>query len=370
MKKTSERAIDALISRSLCIITFLAIFTIGSSEGAHAAKYELVESPRAVKFRQVRVSVSVKGELRLNPDGSEIRKMPVQVKGDLYYDEQRFSGKQSLRATRYYRQAQAEIEIGTFKIKPSLADSHRIMALAGKEDARPLLFSPAGPLTREELELIDVQGNSVLLDHLLPEQAVAVGDKWQISDTALATLLNVDGISSAKVSSRLTEVKDNVAVISMEGAVSGAVGGVSTEIDLKAKYNFDFKAKQITWFALAVHEKRAIGHAEPGLDVVAQIRMALRPIQQSQHLRNCEEAVSSASDKSKSSLLSCVSNDGGYRMVYDRRWKITRDSFAICRSRRPSGTRKYFTPRGSTSGRTSRARDISSRCSKGAGGEF
>lgn len=325
MKKTHNRSIAPLACCIFRIIAFLTIFTVGSSEGADGTKHELVESPNAAKLRQVRVSISVKGELRLNPNGSEIRKMPVQVKGDLYYEEQRFANNPALRAKRYYHQAQADIEIGTFKINPAIADAHRIVAVGGEDENRPILFSPAGPLTREELELIDIQGNSVLLDQMLPQEAVAVGDKWQVPDTSLVPLLNLEGISSAEVSAQLTEVEDNVAVVAMEGSVSGAVGGISTEIDLKAKYNFDFKLKQITWFALAIHEKRAIGHAEPGLDVIAQIRMALRPIRQSQHLSSNKVAVPSKEDVSTNALLSCVSNDGGYRMLYDRRWKIMSD---------------------------------------------
>ena len=50
----------------------------------------------------------------------------------------------------------------------------------------------------------------------------------------------------------------------MAGVVQGAIGGVSTEIELKAKYEYDLQQKRITWFALLIKEKRAVGHVSPG----------------------------------------------------------------------------------------------------------
>ena len=125
------------------------------------------------------------------------------------------------------------------------------------------LFSPVGALTREELDLVDAPASSLVMDELLPESPVAVGGTWKHSQAAIMALLGLEAVSFAEVHSVFDEVKSGVARISAAGTVQGGVGGVATEIELKIKYNYDLKAQRITWLALLIKEKRAIGHVRP-----------------------------------------------------------------------------------------------------------
>ena len=82
---------------------------------------------------------------------------------------------------------------------------------------RPVLYSPLGPLAQEELDLLDVQGNSVCLDQLVPSDAVKLGDSWQHTPRTLVALLNLDAVANGEVQSRLMKVNDQIAQMELFG---------------------------------------------------------------------------------------------------------------------------------------------------------
>ena len=106
-----------------------------------------------------------------------------------------------------------------------------------------------------------------------------IGGEWSLEETVVSRLLGLEAISQQDVVGTLESVKENVALISLVGKVTGAVGGVSSDIELKGKLNFDTKQRAITWLTLAYKENRAIGHAQPGFEVVSTLRMVVAPTQ-------------------------------------------------------------------------------------------
>jgi hypothetical protein len=175
------------------------------------------------------------------------------------------------------------------------------------------------------LDLIETPANTIVLDEMLPSQAVEVGDKWKISDQAVTRLLGLDAVSWTDVESVLGDVGDGVAEISSAGAVSGAVGGVSTEIELKAKYRFDIARKRISYFALLIKEKRAIGHIGPGLDTVAKLIMVISPLAESSHLTADVVERIARNRPPAAPPLRYTALSGQFRFDYEPRWYVTAD---------------------------------------------
>src|SRR6185369_12459891 len=105
------------------------------------------------------------------------------------------------------------------------------------------------------------------------------GDKWPLSDAIVARLLDLDSVSQQDMACMLDSVKEkeNVAVISLAGKVTGAIEGVSSDVELKGKLNYDLKQRTITWLTLAYKENRAIGHSQPGFEVMTTVRMVAAP---------------------------------------------------------------------------------------------
>ena len=69
--------------------------------------------------------------------------------------------------------------------------------------------------SREELDLIQIPACSLIIERLLPDRPVSPGDQWQHSEDLLATLLNLDALSFADVT---TTFKDATPAASEIGA--------------------------------------------------------------------------------------------------------------------------------------------------------
>ena len=277
---------------------------------------------------RIEADLEVGGNLKITAQ-DKVQTLPMSVVAKLAYDEKMLSlGSKSAegrRSVRHYDQPTAVIKIDKAVLKPTLRDDRRTIAAELREKTCTL-FSPLGPLTREELDLVEIVGNSMLVESLLPADPVELNKPWQHDNTVLAALLCLDAISQSDVESTLTEVADGVAKISMAGMLSGAVGGVATEIQLKARYNFDMKSGRVNWFAISIKENRSVGHVGPGLDIVAKLRMQITPDASSDLLAEKELAGLPLDLESAGTLLSYQSAKSGFGMHLDRRWYFTRDN--------------------------------------------
>jgi hypothetical protein len=259
--------------------------------------------------------------------GKNTQTVPMSVVAQFSYDEQRLddgAGQTQRLAVRYYDDAQAVIKIADKITKPQLRDNRKLISVVANKDAA-YLSSPDGPLTRDELELIDIPGNTAILDQLLPESDTQIGNRWKPSADAMARFLCLDAVGHTEVECLLTAVKDNKAEIDFNGTLGGAIDGVATEIELKGKLLFDNDLQLPKTLLLAIKEQRGIGHVSPGLDVVAKLRLNIAPRPDSKLLNS--EMVQSAKlpDTDAAPPLEYIADSKGYHFVYDRRWHLTRD---------------------------------------------
>lgn len=287
---------------------------------------------------EVKTVLEVDGSLRVNPDGKKVVELPLKLVANHQYAERWLSparettsgdsGEQPA-TVRLYRKAEADMRIEDSSRQITLDDERRIVAVRLGE-GRPTLYSPLGPITRDDLELIDVQGSSALLDQLLPtsDKRTKTGESWTVDKAVIGYLLGLEAVSQSNVTATLTSVENDTAIIDFGGAVSGAVGGVASEIECKAKLNFDLKSQQFTWLAMSIQEDRAIGHAEAGFKVTARLRMAIadgKDGDSAPELANDSLANLPIAYNLGSELLQFRSQPGGFRLLHDRRWRLMGD---------------------------------------------
>ncbi|MBX3411766.1 MAG: hypothetical protein KF708_03520 [Pirellulales bacterium] len=297
------------------------------SPGSAGKTYRLVSSRTKGETTHVETLLEVAGDLSL-VESEKVAKLPLVVNAKLVYDEKLIDGAPnslaSLRALRHYTQANADIKIEKGSVHPELRGERRLIGVAmGKSGAT--VFSPDGPLLREELDLIDVQGNSLAIEAILPTAPVSQGQRWPQSAESLALLLGLEATSATDVESLLVDVSDNAAKVELSGTVHGAIHGVASEIELRAKYKFDLGIGRITWFAMAIKERRSIGHVDPGIDVVAKLQMKLTPGVTSASLEPAALKLTNQSFTNIDTRLSHESFGGNYGVLYDRRWFIMND---------------------------------------------
>jgi len=287
--------------------------------------YTLRPSRSAGELSRVKVSIKVGGELFLQSDGKQ-RAIPMSVDGALEYDEKLIStgdGQSPLVASyRSYKRANAILQLEKGSETPTLPESRRlVLARAGQKSIT--LVAPAGPLTREELDLIDVPANSLLLPEFLPDKPVQIGDCWRHSDELLAKLLELDVVSGSTAESKLDAVTDGKAKMSLAGNAQGAVGGVTAQIEFKAKYEFNLATRRIEWFALMIKDKRPVGMVNPGLDGIAKILVEIAPLENCPEL--AAERLAGLPDEGAPDVAQLRFRPAGsqFELRHDRRWFVT-----------------------------------------------
>jgi hypothetical protein len=310
------------------IYVILAIAPQASRAAESGEKHLLSAHHKRGELSRVQVAMQVGGDLNLVDEKGKASTLPMSVVANLAYDEAFLAldpaGKPT-RSVRFYDDVRAVIKIDKGGEKPSLDAARRLIVAERSAKEACNLFCPAEPLKREELDLIEVPGSSLVIEDLLPEAPVASGESWKITDTTLAALLCLDAVSWCDSSGILGDVRDGIADIAVGGTLNGAVGGIATEIELKIKMKFDVSARRITQFAMLVKEKRAVGHVGPGLDTVAKIIINISPIPHSQQLTAAVLQSVPAATAPEQLALAYSPKGGQFRVQYDRRWYLTED---------------------------------------------
>jgi len=255
----------------------------------------------------------------------EANKMSVVC--NLVYDEKTLevptTDQNRWRSARHYETATAVIKGDQGGFKPTLSPRNRLIA-AAVDPERCLLFSPGESLSREELELIDILGNTLLLEQFLPGQPCAVGDSWKLPPRLMAMMLGLDEVAETSVTSKLVEVTEDFARFEMAGRVEGAIYGVETEIDVRAKYRFHRRRERIDWWGMLVKENRGISHVADGVDVVAKLQVLIEPQEKATNLDQQTLASHTWEPDDRAAWL-VYQSAAGWRFEHDRRWHVTHD---------------------------------------------
>jgi hypothetical protein len=300
------------------------------------------------EFAEVTLELEAGGTMRVpqkNGRGTETQELPVSASANLRYEEHRFvpaSGNTATRSVRYFTKTDVVHKVDNGGLKPRLSDERRLIVVenpAGKEPLGPrvtgtdqspdrgsrrLFFaSPRGPLAREELDLVDASGDSLVVDLLLPDRPVADGDTWANDENALAGLLSLDSVAHCEVESVLDKHNADFALARLAGSVMGVADGATTEIELRGIFLFDRRLRRITQLNLAVKEARAVGGATPGLDSVAKLRLNVTPLDKPKQLTDEMLAAADAPAKPWRDFVRLEAPEQGYRILHDRQWFLT-----------------------------------------------
>ncbi len=289
--------------------------------------YQLQSDRAPNQFDRVEATLQVGGDLVVSDDPKHTRpKMSVVAK--VVYEERLLQTDPNTslprRSIRRYDAAEAVIKVENESVRPELPEDRRLIG-AATDGTSITLFCPVGPLTRDQLDLVDIVGNSLVLDRLLPEKPVALNASWEHDKEVMGLLLGLDEVVHSDAKSTLVKVTEKSAIAEMSGQVQGTVGGGATTIAMKAKYRFDFRTRRINWFGLAINEQRSAGSILRGVDVVAKMQMELVPAAPSAPLSDAALQGMRLEPDAASTQLVFQPPAGGWRIVHSRDWYVARD---------------------------------------------
>lgn len=317
----------------LCVAFWIAAATAVAAEPAakpdgraYPLQAHLAPGARAT----VSATLDVGGDLIVpaaKADQQAVR-LPLNVAGKLDYVEQLLSwpgdASEHPRSLRRYSQASAVIKTDERGVERKLPDDRRsVVAALGTQGVA--MTSLAAPLTREQFDLINIVGNTLALDALLPNAELKEGEGWNHESAVLGALLGMDHVAVCDVRSVVTGEENRQVQIRLGGTVHGTVDGAATEMELRAAYLYHLDAGRITKFNLAIKERRKAGEVTPGLDVVAKLSIVAKPLASESPPTFDAETIQRAAALPESALrqLAVDAPGRGYRFQHDATWYVT-----------------------------------------------
>lgn len=190
----------------------------------------------------------------------------------------------------------------------------------------PVAFSPDGPLTRPELEVVQAPGDPLVLAALLPERPVEVGARWKVGDLAARGLSGYDALASHALEASLEAIDADSARFRLLGSVRGAVLGGEGSMAFDGTFRLDRKAGRIDALSLSRAEVRKPGPVEEGLDVKSTLTLARVGVETPEALNDAALADLPSTPDPARELVLFDAPGGRYVLRHDRDWHLHSDN--------------------------------------------
>lgn len=307
-----------MLPRGFILILILMAF------GPNAlGQVNLVETPRPGDLARYRVDLAVNGRLLVTQEGKP-QEVSLTAKAQHRFTEKiiAVAGGLPARSVRYFEEATAAATIGSDKDEHKLPADRRLFLAARTADGS-FCFSPSGPVTREELDLVAEHFDPHCLPGLLPGKAVNIGDAWAIGNAAAQTAGLFDSLVKNSLAGKFTELKDGVATFTITGTMDGVENGSKVSLTVNSEGKFSVAAGLITELLWRQKDDREVGPVSPSskveaIAVVKRERIAEEPK---------EIAAAPLGEPTvQNALLRFADAKGRYRFEYPRNWHITTET--------------------------------------------
>lgn len=334
---SSMSAGATMICATLGAVPGTALTGIGSvsKAAAESADQTRLSINHEQNLFRVRMEIDVQGNVNLVADplvrDGKKRMLPIEAKLALDYEERYLRPEGATAESeitgveRHFHEAVGTSRLSRTEQKIKLRDA--VDHVIARRDQLPeTIYSADDYLSHEEIDLLRTPIASTAIDALIPEQVLRSGEKVTVSAANLASAFNLSSVATSDVEVEMISLDAVEAKLQLRGKIDGSVSGVPTQLRIVGKLTLDRGAGAITWAAIAIHETREIGNAEPGFDVTATIRMVRKPLTSVQKLPSRPAAIVFDAPPPQDRLLVAVSSEHvGVQGLVDRRWRLMKD---------------------------------------------
>ncbi len=315
------------------LVGVLAISLAGPATAEDHPKQPPHPSPGEV--RRVVVQADLAGKLLFNADGHGVQERSMQLRGRLEYRETvlRITDGHLGQVLRNVDRSTAELVVGKWKSTPQWTRGSTPL-VARWSSSQVELYSLSRPLNSADLDIVALQLDPLALDRLIrvarrgelakPEPS----GQWKVTNEVAGALMSWEVCSHQTLECRVVRRDEarGVVLLEVSGEMLGAVGGATAEATLRGKLNYDWETGTCTWADFQIKEKRAIGHAAPGLEVRGRIRVQTTPEGHVAVDELQEHLVAIPSRPDPTDLyLAFASRYHGFELIHDRSWKLLVD---------------------------------------------
>jgi hypothetical protein len=258
----------------------------GQGEGtASAQTYSLTETPKAGDCFRIHLEMTLSGEIHLQGEAKP-SSLPLHARAEHDFPERILAiSAKGLpeKSARVYETAQAVITVGGDRTERTLRSDRRLQ-VALRHNDQLLTYSPAGPLTREELSLTGEHFDTLSLTGLLPQKEVEVGATWKVPDGVAQALCNFEGLTAQDFICKLDKVEDQIAHVSVKGSASGIDLGAMVKLSVEADYDYYLSQHRLTALVWKQKDERDSGPASPASTEESTTKLTRATIEQPSRL--------------------------------------------------------------------------------------
>ncbi len=311
-------------------IRFALILLITSAVQAQpAGTMRLSETFPKDRQYHVQCNVEITGTLTLpTGDGGAPKALKVSGKSNLNYDERVLSvlGDGTVERTiRAYRQLEFERKVADEeqhnKLRPEV---RRLVILRRKQYEVP--FSPSAPMTWGEVDLIRTDVFSPALRGLLPDRAVAIGERWRPDTVAIQELTDLERLDKSDLTCTFEKVTTLLgrrnAHITFEGKVHGLGEDGLALHELRGSCSVDIDAGFISYVYVKGTHHLLDKKGSPTGKIEGTFIMTRTPAPITNDLSDDALRGLTLEPKAENTMLLFDQPNVGVRFLYPRNWRI------------------------------------------------
>jgi hypothetical protein len=261
--------------------------------------------------------------------GKTAQLVPLNGQSRVTYDERVLAADEPgmLKAVRVYGQVEFVRVVGSSTQDAGIRPSVRRMVVI-KTDGRRAPFSPDGPLTWGEIDVVRTDVfNPSAVPGLLPASPVKKGQTWKASAAAVAELTDMEKVDSGTIEVELlgvTEIeRKRVARLRISGTVKGVNEDGPNEQSLEGSAYFDLDAGLLTYLSIKGTHKLLDGTGQTVGVIEGQFSMTRTRIDRPPaELSDAALSIVSLKPTAENTLLLYDNVELGVRFLYPRGWRV------------------------------------------------
>jgi hypothetical protein len=300
----------------------IAMFLAGAGR---AQPYVLTETVQARDCFRIHIDMALAGEMRVAREGKVVPIKLTATASHVFPERILKVAATGLpeKSARFYEIAKADILAGNDRSERSLRAERRLFVAQRAKD-QPLTYSPAGPLSREEMELTSEHFDTLALTGLLPVKPVAVGDTWTVPNSVAQALCGYEGLTEQTLACKLEAVSENTARIAVAGTANGIELGALVKTTITATARFDLQAHRLAGLTWKQKDERDQGPASPASTTESTTTLSRTPADTPETLSDVKLVSIPDSFEPPMAMTQLVHRDpkSRYDLMYARVWQV------------------------------------------------
>jgi hypothetical protein len=314
------------VLRAALILTALTSATAASAQ----APVRLAEAFTPGYEYHVSSRVEITGSLTLPPEkaGEAAKKLAVTGKSAIEYDERVLTREPDGRVgktVRLYRRIDFQRHVGDQPQQSTLRPQVRRLVLLRLGQAE-VPFSPDGPLTWAEIDLVRTDVFTPALAGMLPAGAVRPGDRWPASADAVQELTDLEKVKEGGLTCKFEGVTTlgnrRHARVGFHGSVRGLGEDGPSRHQLDGYFFFDLESNHLSYLSVSGVQELLDKDGKVAGTVEGNFVLTRRPGTRAQELSEAELRRLVLEPNDDNTQLLYESAELGVQFLYPRRWHV------------------------------------------------